>query len=428
MTIALAVTGRPIAHSASPVLHKKGMASLGLSGSSVRIIADSASEALLIARKLGVKGLNVTAPFKEEISRLCDELSPEAARLSAVNTVVIEGQTASGFNTDVYGVAESLKPYSNSEQSAVVLGAGGAAKAACEALKTLKIKFAILNRSAHRAAELARFFGVESFTFSDFASEAIIVNSSIIVNCLSVLERPFKEGLIKKEHIVLDSHYKQQSKISEEAQKAGATIISGYSWLIKQSEESQKLFFGKTPDLGESIPVISPQSKSFALVGLMGSGKSQVGKALANKMGFNFVDLDERIESVCSKSIKSIFEQEGEAFFRKQESLSLRQIDQSVPHILSCGGGVILEPLNREFLAANYSVIWLWAENETLAARLSSSEHFSRPLLSNHSILDRLNELSEQRRELYSEVADLVIATDKRSEDQVMERLYEEIG
>ena len=427
--ILLGVTGRPIAHSASPNLHRAGMVSLGKQGASLRLIADSGKEALALAAHLEMNGFNVTAPFKEEIASLADELSAEASELKAANTVVFRDGKIIAHNTDVYGVKESLKPLileSANKSPAIILGAGGAAKAACLALKDLNIDFTIINRSKKRAAALAENFNAKYFAFEDVASNHAISEAKIIINCLSTLERPFAEGLINKNQIILDAHYKQESKISEEARTKGATLISGFDWLIHQSIEAQKIFLAAKPDFKQlKSSVSSSKPKSIALIGLMGSGKTVVGSGLAAKLKKSFIDLDQQIEQKYGKPIKELFAAEGEVYFRNQESLALLNIDQTEPHILSCGGGVILNQANRQFLRENYCVVWLWADVEALAARITDPD--SRPLLQSGSTAGRLKELLLKRKAFYSETADLVIATDSRSQNQVIERIYEEV-
>lgn len=426
----LAVTGKPIAHSASPELHRAGMKALKIKGFSLRLMADSAQEALTLARDLGVIGLNITAPFKEEFAELVDNSDDAASELGAVNTLLIKGDQLLGYNTDVYGVMESIKPHLGllkADSKAVILGAGGAAKAVAKALRNLGITFCVISRGPARAEALAREYQTESFLFGDDRHEEVISGAALLINCLSVLDRPFRGDLLCSTQIILDSHYKEESEITKEAHRIGAKVVSGLDWLVHQSRDSQNVFFGKAPsfeDLKQGLTA-RKRGKSIALIGLMGVGKSMVGKGIASKLGSSFIDLDRRIEQAHSQNISDIFSENGEPYFRKLESDQLHSIEQEEPHILSCGGGIVLDQKNRDHLRNNYRVIWLWADASTICTRLDSED--SRPLLRGGEKLQRLEELLASRKSLYAEVADLVLDTSNRTQQQVIERVYEEI-
>lgn len=127
-----ASTGMPIMHSASPQMHNAGFAELGIDAVYTRLAAGSAREALEVARQIGMAGMNITAPFKEEMVKLLYNGDARVRKLGAVNTVKFAGKKAFGFNTDADGVAGALaeKRVKIRGKNAVVLGAGGAAKAA----------------------------------------------------------------------------------------------------------------------------------------------------------------------------------------------------------------------------------------------------------------------------------------------------------
>ena len=112
------------------------------------------------------------------------------------------------------------------------------------------------------------------------------------------------------------------------------------------------------------------------LIGMMGSGKSTVGKILAEKMELLFIDLDSEIEKTGGKSVSEIFNQDGEDHFRKLESEELKQYSESV---VACGGGIILDEENRQYINENGVAVLLTASMDELFKRLSDSNN--RPIL-----------------------------------------------
>ncbi|MCX8086790.1 MAG: shikimate kinase [Rhodocyclaceae bacterium] len=145
------------------------------------------------------------------------------------------------------------------------------------------------------------------------------------------------------------------------------------------------------------------------LVGMMGSGKTTLGKRVAREIGMSFIDLDREIERRTGVSVGTIFEFEGEAGFRARESHLLKEICQSDGGacIVATGGGVVLSPLNRARLQACGYVIYLHALPNLLYARTKTDR--GRPLLQVEDPFAKIVELVARRDPLYREVADIVI-------------------
>ena len=143
------------------------------------------------------------------------------------------------------------------------------------------------------------------------------------------------------------------------------------------------------------------------LIGLMGAGKTTVGRHLARSLGRRFLDSDHEIEARTGVRIPTIFEIEGEAGFRQRESQVIAQIAAEHGLVVATGGGAILAPENRRHLAASGTVIYLYAPPETLFARTRQDRN--RPLLRVADPLARLRELFVQRDPLYREVADIIV-------------------
>ena len=149
------------------------------------------------------------------------------------------------------------------------------------------------------------------------------------------------------------------------------------------------------------------------LVGLMGAGKTTVGRLLAKHYGCAFYDSDHEIEARTGVRIPLIFEIEGEAGFRKREEAAITELTALQGIVLATGGGAVLSPLNRENLRKNGVVIYLRGTPDHLYERTRHDRN--RPLLQTGNPLAKLRELYTQRDPLYREVADIVVDTGRQS-------------
>ena len=152
--------------------------------------------------------------------------------------------------------------------------------------------------------------------------------------------------------------------------------------------------------------------RPVALVGMMGSGKSLIGRRLAGQLALPFIDSDTEVETAAGISISEIFELAGETKFRSMERDAILAAANAGPSILSTGGGSICAPETAELLRERTHVVWLDAEPETLLSRIGSVG--SRPLLHTDNPLQTLRELAETRREDYAR-AHITVKTDRLS-------------
>jgi shikimate kinase len=166
--------------------------------------------------------------------------------------------------------------------------------------------------------------------------------------------------------------------------------------------------------------------RNVLLVGLMGAGKTTVGRQLARRLGFAFADLDLEIEQRTGVRIPIIFEMESEAGFRERETRMLKEIVARDDLVLATGGGVVLRPENRDLLKANGTVVYLNATPAVLYERTRRSNH--RPLLNVPNPLEKLQELHAQRDPLYREVADIIIDTKPGPVSAIVKQVESELS
>lgn len=153
-------------------------------------------------------------------------------------------------------------------------------------------------------------------------------------------------------------------------------------------------------------------TEPIVLVGLMGAGKTSVGRVLAGRLGRPFVDLDEVIEATSGSSVREVFDSEGEAGFRAREAAALGEVlARTDGPVVATGGGVVTTPGNLEFLRHCTQVVWLRADVPVLAARVEA-DGSTRPLLAGSAPIQALARLVDERAPRYAEVADAVVDTD----------------
>jgi shikimate kinase len=162
------------------------------------------------------------------------------------------------------------------------------------------------------------------------------------------------------------------------------------------------------------------------LVGLMGAGKTTVGKLLAKHLGKTFYDSDHEIERRTGVNIPLIFDIEGEAGFRSREQAMIEELTGKQDIVLATGGGAVLSPLNRAMLSGHGTVVYLRATAEDLWLRTRHDR--GRPLLQTADPQVRLAQLFEQRDPLYQEVADITVDTSRQSVAALVHQLEQKLA
>jgi len=163
-------------------------------------------------------------------------------------------------------------------------------------------------------------------------------------------------------------------------------------------------------------------TRPIALIGLMGAGKSAVGRALGARLGGRAEDLDLRIESAAGATVAEIFAREGEAGFRAREKAALAAALTGAPAVIACGGGVVLDPANRLALREQCRVVWLEV-TPTIAARRIVTQPTLRPALGAGPVEGRLEALLRERGALYESMAELRVESGDETPDQIAERI-----
>jgi len=162
------------------------------------------------------------------------------------------------------------------------------------------------------------------------------------------------------------------------------------------------------------------------LVGMMGAGKTTVGRRLARRLGWKYLDSDAQVMADTGRGVAELFAEQGEAAFRAQEERVLSEaLSSDEPVVVSAAGGVVLSPANRALLARAGRVVWLRADSKVLAQRVGDGR--GRPLLGDDPAAAMVD-LYRVRRPLYESVADVVVDVDHLGPDEVVAQVLAETG
>jgi shikimate dehydrogenase len=249
------VIGSPVRHSLSPVIHNAAFVDAGLDWvyAAFEVAPGNAAAALVAMRALGIAGLSVTMPHKEDVARAVDVLDAAASALQTVNTVVLQSDgRLSGHSTDGAGFVASLHDagVDPSGMSVVVLGAGGAARAVIDALVRADVdRIVVINRSPARAAQAVAVGGSNT----QVGDMSAIGGADLIVNATSIGmgtdDVPCDVGLLRDGQVVADLVYHPlDTALLRAARQRGALAIDGLGMLVQQAVLQQQLWTGIRPD------------------------------------------------------------------------------------------------------------------------------------------------------------------------------------
>lgn len=259
------VIGHPIAHSKSPLIHTHWLEEYNIEGEykAYDIPCENLRDEVFKLRDAGLSGFNVTLPHKQAIAEICTTLNDEAQKIGAVNTVVFyPNGVIEGCNTDAYGfitnARETHPDYDYKGQTALVLGAGGAARAVLYALKREGVaEIRITNRTIGSAEELAEEFGAVVYDWDE--KESALKNASFVVNTTSLGMTGKPELKINLENLVSDAlvydivYAPLMTDLLKDAQSKGCRIVTGIGMLLHQARPAFNAFFGILPDVTDEL-------------------------------------------------------------------------------------------------------------------------------------------------------------------------------
>lgn len=388
--------GHKLSHSYSPQIHK------ALAGYEYGLLPVEPEDLNSFMRAADFSGINVTIPYKKAVLPYCASLSPQAQRLGAVNTIVKQADgTLWGHNTDYFGFLQMIKlsGLSVNDKKVIILGSGGAGVTASAVLEDLGAKVIIISRN-----------GVNNYENLHLHYDAsVIVNATPVgmypdngVSPISLESFNSLEG-------VLDLIYNPaKTALLLQAESLGIIAINGLYMLVAQAKESAECFGGKKIADNKIIEVygeLKAQMENIVLIGMPGSGKSTIGKMLAEALERPFVDTDQLIVERIGMSIPEFMEKFGLDAFRNEEITVIKEVCKKSGFVIATGGGCVTREENYDAIRQNSLVVWVKRNIEDLPAD-------GRPL----SAKGDLSAMYEVRKPLYSRFADICVHNNQSPE------------
>ena len=383
--------GRKLGHSYSPQIHAM------LGDYSYELFEKEPEELEDFLKNGSWSGINVTVPYKKTVIPYLDELTPIAAKLGAVNTIVRREGKLIGHNTDYFGFQTLLDsmPVPIGKDKVLVLGSGGASNTAVAALRDRGTEVVVISRS-----------GENNYTNLHRHRDArFIVNTTPVGMYPGTGETPIDLTQFPDLLGVVDVIYNPaRTKLLLDAEKGGIATSNGLLMLAAQAKEAAEWFTGTVISNAVIDPILDKlegQMQNIILIGMPGCGKSTVGKIIAGKIGRKFVDSDELIIQLAGKSIPDIFAQDGEDVFRRWEATALAELGKQSGLVIATGGGCVTRECNYDSLHQNGVIFWLHRS-------LSDLPTEGRPL----SQKGDLQEMFRIRKPLYLKFTDRSIEND----------------
>ena len=384
--------GRKLGHSYSPQIHRE------LSCYEYKLYEKEPEELEAFLKSGTFDGLNVTIPYKKTVMAYLDEISPEAAAIGSVNTIVNRGGKLTGYNTDAFGFSWLLQKsgVEAADKKALVFGSGGASVTVCHVLKSL---------GADPVVVISR-TGENNYENLDRHLDAkLLINATPLGMYPNNGESPVDLTRFSALDGVLDVVYNPaRTALMLQAEQLGIPHASGLSMLVAQAKKACEYFTGNpVPDaeIDRIERLLSRQMENIILIGMPGCGKSSVGKARAAALNRTFLDADEEIVRRAGCSIPEIFAAQAEAGFRRLESAVLADLGKQSGIVLATGGGCVTRPENYPSLHQNGCIVWLTRD-------LSLLPTDGRPV----SQANPLEALWETRKALYEQFSDIKAAND----------------
>ncbi len=354
--------------------------------------------------KRNFKAINVTIPYKQDVIPYLDEVSETAQKIGAVNTIVNRGGRLYGYNTDFSGMTELIKlnGIEIKDKKVLILGSGGTSKTAVAVVEALGAKSVI--RVSRTAKE-------NCVTYEDaykfYSDSEVIINTTPCGMYPNIIGEPIDLELMSKVEAVVDAIYNPLcSNLVIKAKKKGLKAIGGLYMLVAQGAAAAELFIDTKIDrqkVHEVFEKIEQSKRNIVLIGMPSSGKTTIGKKLAQEFNMNFVDTDDEIVGVTGKTAADIIKHQGEAAFRDIEAQVIISAAAKNGCVIATGGGAVLREQNVTALKGNGTLYFI---DRPLEKLITTDD---RPLSSSREALEKRY---CERYKIYCDSADKIIKND----------------
>ena len=398
--------GEKLGHSFSKIIHEK----IADYTYELKEISKENLDVFMIERDF--RCINVTIPYKESVIPHLYFIDEAAKAMGDVNTIVNRDGKLYGYNTDFYGMKLMIEKngFDFSGAKVLILGSGGTAKTSKAVSESLGAREII---TVSRSGEVNYGNVYELHTDADF-----IINTTPCGMYPNNDTYAIDPAMFPQLKGIIDAVYNPlKTTIIQKGEKLGIKGVTGLYMLVAQAVLACSIFEDKDFDIqqisDEVYSEIIKEKQNIVLVGMPGSGKSTIGKALAEKLGRDFVDTDDVITQRHGV-ISEIFAEYGESYFRDRESDAVSDTAKGSSLVIATGGGAILREQNVDKLRQNGVIFFL---NRPLEDIIPTSD---RPLSSNY---EDLKKRFDERYDKYKSSADFEIFVDGNVDNSVMKIL-----
>lgn len=387
--------GEKLSHSFSKIIHNE------LADYEYELKEISREDLPRFMTEADFKAINVTIPYKQDVIPFLDVISDNAKTIGAVNTIVNKNGKLYGYNTDFLGLKALIEKNNISVENkkVLILGSGGTSKTAYAVADYLGAsEIFVVSRKAGKSTITYE----QAYTLQNDAQ--IIINTTpcgmypnIGNSAIDIDNFPFLEA-------VLDAVYNPlSSALIVNAKKRGLKADGGLYMLVSQAAFAVEKFLDeKIPQskTGEVYKKLLLDKRNLVFIGMPGCGKSTIGKETAKRLSKCFIDTDFEIAEETGKTIPQIFEDAGEAGFRKIETDIIKRISAKQSLVIATGGGAVLNPVNIDFLKENGIIVFI---DRPIDSIVTTDD---RPLSSNRELLEKRY---SERYDIYKSAADVII-------------------
>ncbi|MCL2086252.1 MAG: shikimate dehydrogenase [Oscillospiraceae bacterium] len=386
--------GEKLSHSFSPFIQNGFAASLGIDWYNYQKYELRCDELDGFFNAPDFGGVNVTIPYKKAALKYCDELSDVAREIGCVNLVYKRDGKFYGDNCDYYGLSQALAEQNIDlkDKNILILGTGATSLTAAALCKNL---------NAREILKVSRSGSLCYENVHEQTQAQVIINTSPAGmypdTATSLIQLERFPNLYAVVDVVANP---LKTRLLLQAQERGVKFVGGLSMMVHQARKSAEILLNsKISDttVKQTMNALFNINRNIVLVGMPGSGKTEIGKILAAKLpSAKFTDTDSEIERNENMPISEIFKQKGEEYFRECEKRVIEKCGKEHNLIISTGGGAVLDRENRHNLRQNGVVFYIERAIEKLACD-------QRPLSKDTKTLKKL---LAQREPLYKECAD----------------------
>ena len=386
--------GEHLAHSFSKEIHNK------IENYSYELFEVAKDKLDTFMKEKNFKAINVTIPYKQDVIPYLYYIDDTAKKIGAVNTIVNKQGKLYGYNTDFMGMTALIKKaeIEIKDKKVLVLGTGGTSKTAFAVAKSMGAKEVVTVSRSERSG---------CITYSE--AKLNHFDADVIINTTPCGMYPNNDGMpvnlsdYPKCSGVIDAVYNPFStKLILEAKKRGIKAEGGLYMLVAQAVFAAQKFTGKTYDekvIKSIYNEILLSKQNIVLIGMPGSGKTTVGKIIAEKLSRTFVDTDRMIVEKHGE-ISEIFEVSGETAFRDMETQSVVEASKKWGQVIATGGGAILRDQNTDALCSNGVLFFI---DRPLEALVPTDD---RPLAKD---VEAIKKRYSERYSIYCNAADVII-------------------